>query len=404
MAARGHQGVRADSMKKSLQVLHVISGIDRADGGPTLALLGLARGLARLHVEVSVVATPRASECDSIEEDLRECGVRVRLGEFRGRALGQSSVLRELLTKEIGRADVVHIHALWEEVQRQAATISRQRRTPFVVRPCGLLDPWSMAQHRLKKRLYLELRLRRCLNAASAMHFSTSMEEERARALRIQAPAIIEPNGIDFDEFQNPPPPGSFRRRSNIDEGVPVVLFLGRMHPKKGLDLLIPAFAKGAPSNAVLAIVGSGDADYEAELRRLVSALGIERRVKFAGFLRGQDRVAAYADSNLFVLPSYSENFANTVLESLAAGTPVIVSDQVGLHAEVDSSMVGGVVPVTLDALTEEIRRWLIDAQRRDLARARAAKFLKPYDVNCVANRWLQRYREFTCPASGEAA
>jgi glycosyltransferase involved in cell wall biosynthesis len=236
------------------------------------------------------------------------------------------------------------------------------------------------------------------------MHFSTTLEEERARALRILAPAIIEPNGIDLDDFRNLPTPGSFRRRSNIDEDVPMVLFLGRIHPKKGLDLLIPAFAEGAPSNAVLAIVGSGDVHYEAELRRLVSALGIERRVRFAGFLRGRDRVAAYADSNVYVLPSYSENFANTVLESLAAGTPVIVSDQVGLHAEVGSSVVGGVVPATVGALTEEIRRWLTDSQRRDLARARASNFLKQYDVNRVANRWLRRYRKFSFPANGEAA
>ena len=377
-----------------LRVLHVISGIDLADGGPTTALLGLTRALTRLPVEVVVVATPRPSECLSAVEELGENGVQVRLGDHRRRAFARNQKSRNILMEEIARANVVHIHALWEEVQYQAARISRLHRRPYIMRPCGLLDPWSMNQHRLKKRLYLELRLRRHLNAAAAIHFSTSLEETRTRPLRIRAPAIVEPNGIDLDEFENLPAVGSFRRRLEIPEVVPLVLFLGRLHPKKGLDLLIPAFADAAPSDAVLAIVGTGDANYERKLHRHAASCGLENRVKFVGFLHGRDRIAAFADSTVFVLPSYSENFANTVIESLAAGTPVIISDQVNLHVEIASAKVGGVVPTNQDALSREIRIWLLDSLKRERAIANARDFLGPYDLKKIAASWLNRYRE----------
>jgi glycosyltransferase involved in cell wall biosynthesis len=261
-----------------------------------------------------------------------------------------------------------------------------------------------MAQNRLKKRLYLELRLRRNLNAAAAIHYTTTLEEERTRALGIQAPTIIEPNGMDFDEFGPLPPPGSFRQRWKIPETAPLVLFLGRLHPKKGLDLLVPAFADGAPPDAVLVIVGTGDSSYEKQLHRVVKSFGLENRVRFVGFLHGRDRLAAFADSTVFVLPSYSENFGNTVIESLVAGTPVIVSDQVGLHAEIASSKVGGVVPTSVEALTWEIRSWLEDTSRRELAVANTRKFLEPYDLEKIAVRWLHRYRQLVQHVNGAAA
>ena len=174
---------------------------------------------------------------------------------------------------------------------------------------------------------------------------------------------------------------------------VPLVLFLGRLHPKKGLELLIQSFADAAPPEAVLAIVGVGDTNFEQKLRRNAAACGLEDRVKFVGFLQGRDRIAAYVDSTVFVLPSYSENFANTVIESLAAGTPVIVSDQVNLHNEIASAKVGSVVPTNQGALSAEIRSWLKGDRRRELAVANARNFLKAYDLEVIATRWMERYR-----------
>jgi glycosyltransferase involved in cell wall biosynthesis len=382
----------------TLRILHVISGIDRADGGPTTALLQLTRALRRLQADVTVVATPRSSAESCIAEELRNSGIRIRVDEYRRQTFGRDSMLNAMLIEEITRADVVHIHALWEQVQYQAASISRALKTPFIVRPCGLLDPWSMAQHRLKKRLYLDLRLRRHLNAAAAMHYSTRLEAERAQSLRIQSPSIVEPNGIDLDEFRDLPPSGTFRRRLNISERAPIVLFLGRIHPKKGIELLIRAFSDGAPHDAILVIVGAGEREYESSLHKMATSHGLENRVKFVGFLNGRKRIAAFADANVFVLPSHAENFANTVMESLAAGTPVIVSDRIGVHPEVASWRVGSVVPRERQALSDAIHDWLADGSLRETARVNAPSFLAAYDVRDVATRWLRRYRKFSQP------
>lgn len=389
---------------KPIRVTHVISGIDRADGGPTTALIGLAGALSQMRAEVRVVATPRAPRDESVEEELRNRGVSVRTADYRMAALGRNAKLRAILSEEIARSDVVHIHALWEEAQYQAACLSRAHRRPFIVRPCGLLDPWSMAQHRLKKRMYLELRLRRHLNAAAAIHFTTPLEEERARSVGLLAPPIVEANGIDLHAFEKAPPPGSFRKRLGLDSDVPLVLYLGRLHPKKGLDLLIPAFADAGPGGAMLVIAGSGEVGYEQALRRSVASSAIGERVLFTGFLEGRERIAAFADATLFVLPSYSENFANTVVESLAAGTPVVVSDQVNLHPEIASAKVGGVVAMERDALASEIRAWLEDTSRRERAIANAGSFAATYDQAKIAARWLSRYRELTQHMHGAAA
>jgi len=386
------------------RVLHVISGIAPSDGGPTTALVALARALSRLQAEVTLVATPKSSGPIAAVEELRDSGVRVRLGENRRRILAQNTGLDCLLQEEISRADVVHIHALWEGVQYRAARISGLLGKPFIVRPCGLLDPWSMARHRVKKHLYLNFHLRRYLDAASGIHYSTTYEEERCRALQLKPPPIVEANGFDFDEYRNLPLNGSFRDQWDIPRNAPVVLFLGRLHSKKGLDLLIPAFAEGAPSDGILVIAGSGKVGYERTLRQSVASLGLANRVRFTGFLDGQARTAAMADATVFALPSYSENFANTVVESIAAGTPVVVSDQVGLHLDVASSGVGGVVPTSVKALSAEIECWLRDASKRELAIANADRFLQLYDLKRIAARWLERYRALGQFIDGAAA
>jgi len=261
-----------------------------------------------------------------------------------------------------------------------------------------------MKQQRLRKRLYLELRLRRLLNAAAAIHYATPLEEEGARSLGLRAPAIVEPNGIDLDEFHRMPSPGSFRELLGLSGESPLVLFLGRLHPKKGLDLLIHAFADVTRGDGVLAIAGTGDASYEKELRRIAEARGLGHRVRFVGFLQGHERIAAYADATVFVLPSHSENFANTVVESVAAGTPVIVSDQVNLHPAVSSSGVGSVVALSRLDLSREIGFWLGEPSRRKSAIADTKSFLEPYALTRVAKKWLKTYQELGessfCPAS----
>src|SRR5262249_48936832 len=156
----------------------------------------------------------------------------------------------------VRQADVVHIHALWEEVQHRAARTAWQRGKPYLIRPCGMLDPWSLAQGRLRKALYLRWRLRTNLNRAAALHFPSQPERALTRPLRLRVPALVEPNGISLEEFADLPARGKFRSGHNIPADGPLILFMSRIHPKKGLDLLVPAFAQLKVPGAILVLAG----------------------------------------------------------------------------------------------------------------------------------------------------
>jgi glycosyltransferase involved in cell wall biosynthesis len=376
-----------------MRVLHVITSISPEYGGPVSALVGLAEAQKIVGLDVTVMATQVVGEKDSVSERLSMQDVRVRIIGPASGPLLRHPLLSQVVMQEIAIADVVHIHGLWEEIQHQSAHWAWKLKKPYIVRPCGMLEPWSLRQSRLKKQLYLRLRLRNHLNRASALHFTTASERDFVVPLHFHAPVIVEPNGIDLTEFENLPTYGTFRSQYPQLEDCNIVLFLSRLHPKKGLDLLIPAFAQGC-QNTMLVIAGPDSGGYRAELERLIVQHNVQDRVIFTGMLEGPQRVAAFADADLFVLPSYQENFGNVVIEALAAGTPVVISDQVGLHVEVSAGKVGEVVTLDVDALAVVLKSWLSDKSRRCAAAQRARPFVKSkYDWLPIASRWKEHYK-----------
>jgi glycosyltransferase involved in cell wall biosynthesis len=256
-----------------------------------------------------------------------------------------------------------------------------------------MLDPWSLAQARWKKALYLWFRLRRDLNGAAALHFTTETERDLTRPLGLRPLALVEPNGISLDEFANLPARGGFRERHGIAPDRPLLLFLSRLHPKKGLDLLLPALAL-LPDREVLLILAGPDQDgYRAFLEAEAARLGLERRILFTGMLQGKEKQAALVDADLFVLPSYQENFGIAVVEALAAGTPVVISDQVNIHREVSAAGVGSVVPTRIDALAGELARWLGDEELRRSTAAATPLFVRErFNWERIALRWAEHY------------
>lgn len=378
-----------------MRVLHVISSLDPTTGGPAHAVVGLAAAQKKEGMQVRVLSTYGAAEDPHpVAETLRGQGVGVELVGPAVGALRRHPELVGTVDRLIGDADVVHVHALWEEVQHQAALAARRRSVPCVFRPCGMLDPWSLSQRKWKKKLYMAWQLRRDLNAAAALHFTAEAERDRAKPLGLRPPGIVEPNGLDLTEFDSLPPKGTFRSRYAAQlDGNRIVLFFSRLHPKKGLDLLAPAFAQAKLVNAVLVIAGPDSDGYGATVREMLERHGVADRVLFTGMLRGADRVAALADAELFVLPSYQENFGIAVVESLAAGTPVVISDQVNICGEVIAGGVGGVVPLDVAALAREINRWMSNDVLRGAAAAKARPFVwERYDWRRIARRWGEHY------------
>lgn len=379
-----------------MRILHVISSVDRKHGGPTAALLGLAFAQVRLGMDVSVVSSFRVDEEVGLVKSFEAFGVHVHLIGPGSRRLVRVNGLAQKMSGLVVGRDIIHIHALWEEIQHQAAMSGRRLEVPYIFRPCGMLDPWSLSQSKWAKKLMLLLRLKRDLNGAAAIHYTADLERDLAGAVGIRGPRpIVEPNGVDFSEFDPLPERGGLRRRFPELGDRPIVLFLSRIHPKKGLDLLIPAFARGGPSDARLVLAGPGEDAYIAELQALARTHGIADRITWTGMLHGRERIEAYVDADLFVLPSYQENFGIAVVEALAAGTPVVISDQVAIWRELKAAGVAGVVPTQVEPLVIEMRRWLGDHSLRQQAGGRARAFaFEHYDWNAIARRWIGHYRK----------
>jgi glycosyltransferase involved in cell wall biosynthesis len=376
-----------------MRVRHVISGIDPKNGGPTTALMGLTKAQVQLGLDVSVVATWQFTAGRDNAENFRRNGVRVEMiGPARGK-LSRHPDLKTAVASAVAAADVVHIHALFEEIQHQAAAAGRRLGVPYIMRPCGGLDPWALSRGWLKKRLYLAWRLRRDLDAAAAIHYTTAAERDAAAALRLKPPAIIEPNGIDLSEFTDLPPRGELRRRFPQIGDRRIVLFLGRLHEKKGLDILLPAFAAANVPDAVLVLAGPMTDGYDATVRQLIAEHALHDRVVLTGMLTGRQRIEALVDAEIFVLSSYVENFGIAVIESLAAGTPVIISDRVNLAEQIRPHGVGEVLPLEVKSFGGSIGRWLKDQPLRDGAAARARPFaLQNFDWREIATRWSGHY------------
>jgi glycosyltransferase involved in cell wall biosynthesis len=380
-----------------MKVLHVISGLDPENGGPTFALMGMAAAQAAAGLNVSVLATWQIQSGFPLAQQLRDRRVQVDLiGQATGK-LSRHPDLASAVDRAVGEAGVVHIHALWEEIQHQTARAAQRRGVPYVVTPHGMLSPWSRAQgtvvNRWGKKLYMAARLRANLDRAAMIHFTTTAERDLVAPLGLKAPTLVETIGLDLEEFRDLPARRAFRSQHPEVGDRPTVLLLSRLSPQKGLDRLIPAFAKLARPETVLVLAGPDYDGYGEVVRRLVRENGIESRVFFAGMLRGRARIEALVDGDLFVLPSHHENFGIVVAEAMAAGAALIVSREVNLWNEVVASGAGAAVSGEVTELAGEMGRWLDDPARRESAgRAGRAYALEHYDWNAIAQHWVEHY------------
>ncbi|MDW8262550.1 MAG: glycosyltransferase [Phycisphaerales bacterium] len=404
-----------------LSVLHVTSTLAPEAGGFSKAVIDLACAQAgQGQMRVVVFSTFAAGHrLDAVRQRFEAAGVELHLAGPTRTRLHLHPQTRRLLRRLAQASDVVHVHGMWEDSQHRAAVESRRAGRPYVWTPHGMLDPWSLRQSRWKKRLMLALRCRRDLNHAAALHFTTDVERDLVAALQLRPTPIVESLGLDFSEFDSLPAPGEFRAQFPQIGNRRIVLFMSRVHYKKGLNLLIPAFAKAAAPDDVLVIAGPIAEGYLPELQRLIEAadaelaragdegsgagpapargragLPLRDRVIFTGMLHGRQRLAPLVDATVFVLPSYQENFGLAVAEAVAAGCPTIISDQVNIWKELSAAGAAGVVPTDESRLTEMLRLWLNDESIRSAHSAAGKAFARRrYDWQEIARRWLGHYQ-----------
>ncbi|HEX5243416.1 MAG TPA: glycosyltransferase, partial [Tepidisphaeraceae bacterium] len=349
-------------------IFHVIPSLDASAGGPTTALIGMASAQARAGLDVSVLTTWRQGQSPDAIREFEQAGVKVtQVGPVSG-ALRRHPDMAHQIDRLVGEADVVHIHSVWEEPQHLAARAAIRKSKPYIITPHGMLDPWSLAQKKWKKKLYMAWRLRRNLNQASALHFTTEAERDACAGLGLKPQGVVIPLGISWNEFEALPPRDALRRQYPQIGNRSILVFLGRIHPGKGVEYLVPALAQ-TQTKPVLVVVGPDSNGFRATIESMVDQAGLKDRVFFTGMLKGPDRIVALAGADLFALPSDHENFGMSVVESLAARTPVIISNEVALSSEVIAGKVGSVVQRDPTSIAAAIDSWLSDES--ELAKAR---------------------------------
>jgi glycosyltransferase involved in cell wall biosynthesis len=373
------------------RVLHVITSLNRGAGGPASAVLGMAKSQADAGLNVTLLTGFTQNE-EPPRADAIGRATPIRIGPCHG-PLARASGMSAQVDRAVANADVVHIHALWEEILHQAARAAQRRGVPYLITPHGMLDRWSLRQSRFKKWLYLAWRARKNLRRAAAFHCTSRTEAQEVDARHLGPPTLVEPLGIDLAEFTSLPPRGQFRAANPKIADKPLIVFLGRIHPGKGVEHLLPAMAQMRNTRAVLAVVGPDSENHLSQMQSLATRLNVADRVLFTGMLKGPARIAALQDADLFALPSDHENFGVAVVEALAAGVPVLISDHVNIRQEIADAGVGVVVPTDPAKIAAALDQWLADDQLRKAAAAKAAPFARRmYDWARIARNWKQHY------------
>ena len=293
--------------------------------------------------------------------------------------------LTQWLRLNTAQFDLVHIHSVFNYPAAIAGYWARRYHIPYVVRPLGVLNHWGMENRRPRfKRISLALVEKPLFFGAAAVQFTSEQELAEAAAVGVCERAVIVPNPVETVRIR--------RTRSSRDRKV--ILFLSRLNPKKGIDLLLKAYQlvlKEIPQ-AELVVAGSGAEVYVAALKQLTTRLGISEKVSWPGHLEGAEKQAAYQDADLFVLPSHSENFGVAAVEAMSAGIPTIISDHVGVAAEAAAARAAVTVPLDEKELANAILGILADPERAQLLSERGREFADQYSSENVVCQLLALY------------
>jgi len=376
-----------------LAIAYLSPSLSRAAGGIFEVQHRLAQQLDALP-QVSVAAYGTVDE--ELGEDVASWSpVAVHAYPYRGTAQFRWS---PQLSKAFDRceADVAHLHALWMHTSMIVRRWSRRHRRPYVTTVHGMLDSWALANSVLKKRLVAACFERECLAGAACLHALTENELRSIRDFGLKNAVCVIPNGVDLPPQTTP--------TETQSEAIPTekktLLYLGRLHPKKGLMNLLAGWrsvgrtSATASSDWSLVIAGWDQAGHEAELKERATSLGIAHKVRFAGPLFGADKSAAYAAADAFVLPSFSEGLPMTVLEAWSYGKPVLMTPQCNLP---EGFAVGAAIEAQPDetSLVEGLAALLgaTDDQRREMGRRGRDLVRQKFTWSRVAAEMLTVYR-----------
>lgn len=349
---------------KVLQVIPTLSGLS---GGPAQGIKYLCLGLKSRSVDVAILT----ADAPLKKQEYSFSGVRVYsfascFRNFLPAKFSYSPGLSRWLKEHIKEFDLLHIHYLFTYPSTAAAYYARKYAIPYILRPAGMLGPACLKKSAIKKEIYMRLFENLNLKSAAAIHFTSEKERNEASCLRLNNRNILVPNCIDLRDFNGLPAlKGEFRKRYPQIGQRKIILFLSRLDPIKGLNLLIPALGilKERHKDFYFVLAGAGEKDYQERLKIDLEAVGLTGSALLAGFLEGEAKYALLADSDIFVLPSYHENFGMAVIEAMVSGLPVAISDQVGIYKLVEEYQAGPTFGLNSHQIALSLEKLLVDKE-----------------------------------------
>ena len=382
-----------------MRILQVIPSISGQAGGPSQAIFPMCRALREQGVDLLLATTDEGSSGEN--------GTVLQYGQINdykgqptiffpsqiGTSFKYSRPFAQWLYSNVANYDLVHIHAVFNHACIAAARACRRHDVPYIVRPLGSLDPWSMKQKSWRKKVFWHGAVKQMLRAAAAVHYTARAEQDATEKSLGLNHGVVVPLGIE-------PEPSAFRLLAQEDSLVraqPYVLVLSRLLPTKGLDVLLEAFlsvrSQKQLENWSLVLAGQGPADFVGRLKQTTAAANATKHVLFPGWLEGDNKRAALHNASLLALPSYHENFGLCVMEALACGVPVLVSPQVNLAPEVQAAGAGWVAAVDKNSLAAALGAAMASEEDR-LLKGRAGQTLSHrYSWPAIAGMLCDLYR-----------
>lgn len=296
--------------------LHIVVNAAATSGGEGLAALRYAESIARAGCMVSFLSKDISDQqnCESQGMGMLELQVAPTRYNLLLELTGQYGFIQSLCEQK--KFDLIHLHGMWSPLLAVAALVARRRRIPLVISPHGCLEPWALAYKHRKKWLALKTYQGAILRSASLFVATANQELESIRQLGLQLPVAVIPNGVDI----GPPP------RRDVHKAGKTILFLSRIHPGKGLLDLVEAWARVRQPGWRIVIAGDDEDGYRAKVEALIRVKGLQSDFEFVGFVDGIRKQACFDAADIFILPTYSENFGIAVAEALANELPVITT------------------------------------------------------------------------------
>lgn len=388
-----------------MKILQVVPSISLVYGGPSQMVLGFSQALACQGIEVTILTTNANGDVGQppldvpLNRPIFQNGYQVRYfacSPFRRYKF--SIELLGWLWERAATYDLAHIHALFSPVSTGAAWVARQRKLPYILRPLGTLDPADLQKKKQLKQLYASLLERSNIAGAAALHFTSREECQVSERFGVKTRNLILPLGvapIDTPPIDTP----SLADPCGCPHPRPTILFLSRLEPKKGLDLLIPALEQLVREDIEFEFVLAGsnpqDPDYEEQTRQQIQNSPLAQCTTISGFVTGEAKAQLLRQADLFVLPSYYENFGIAVAEAMVAGIPVLISDRVQICSDVQQSESGWVGHCSVESITSLLKTALQNPSERQRRGENARQYaLKHYGWDAIACATIEAYQQ----------